>query len=241
MSSEGSDSFLHPPDPDSPENILNELNDHCLSEIFASSDLDEWDLLQIAGVCRRFEPIAKSVFNVKFKKIEGEYYCLGDNRPFEQFLETFGESILCLESISLNEKKSELVTRFCPNLKELKCRVHEQATIDVMRDLITRLKSLQICLPSSVSLANWFGPDIQLENWTIVHESYDLRLPHGNLPKLIEFDFNFSLFFENEAFFHENPQLEHLSIGSWYEFRPRYGYSCFGSLSNLRSVKLSQV
>lgn len=58
--------LLQAPDEDSSNNILNALNDDCLLEIFQR--LPKLDLWSVAGVCKRFNTIAKRRFALKYQE-----------------------------------------------------------------------------------------------------------------------------------------------------------------------------
>lgn len=235
--------LLDPPEPHSPENILNKLNDNCLHVIFSTTNLDVWDLVEIAGVCRIFNSIATDVFKAKHTHFDGHQgETIKSDWPFEQLLETFGSSIESFGTIALNDEECGQVAEYCPNIKELKCRILEQETIDDYRDLFVRLKRLTICFRNgSPNMTDWFGVDIQWESFTLHHYSYNVRLPLGNLPKLREFDFNVSVLHGNEVFFRENPQLEHISMSACYNYGSSIDYSFFSSLPNLRTLDLTKV
>lgn len=53
-----------PPDPESPSNLLNALNDDCLLEIFRYLSLK--DLGSVADVCEKFKAIADTIFPSKY-------------------------------------------------------------------------------------------------------------------------------------------------------------------------------
>lgn len=57
--------LVKPPEQDSPNQILNALNDDCLCEVFRFLPLI--DLNNAAEVCVRFNALAKEVFSSKFK------------------------------------------------------------------------------------------------------------------------------------------------------------------------------
>lgn len=235
-----SNSLSTPPDPDSPENILNKLYDDCLHTIFSSSTLDISDLVQIANVCQRFNCIAKEVFKVKHKNFDEIVIPL--DGPFEDILRAFGESINNFGSAELNDIQCELIAKYCPNIKKLKCTISEQHTIDGLRELIVRLDNLHITLGKAfMSIKEWSGADIQLKSLLIKRKSSYLRLPKGNLPKLFDLNLGLVQLGESELLLRENPQLEKLSMWIWHEdtIWP-IDYSCFGSLQNLRSLDIKQ-
>lgn len=56
------ESLLTPPEQESPQHILNALNDDCLRSIFESNNMEWEDLCSIGSVCSRFNEIVRPVY-----------------------------------------------------------------------------------------------------------------------------------------------------------------------------------
>lgn len=226
---------------DASNNILNQLNDDFVHRIF--SFLEMVDLLEITKVCRRFNKIANEVFEAKHANFEGfRGEIIMHYWPFKDILNTFGRSIKSFGPAVLNDVHCELAVKHCPNVKELKCSVRDQQTVDQLRPLIVRLDKLDIHLTdASISIEDWFGADIQLKKLSIEHSNTYFRLPKGNLPELVELKMkSVRLGGGSEIFFRENPQLRRLSMSGWTEGKRPFDYSCFGLLKQLQIIELNK-
>lgn len=85
-----------PPNPDSPQNILNALNDHCIQEILLRLN-DINDFMNAAKVCTRFEINAIICFPTKFTIIYIDSQDEPSNnlsmKQLPSFLSTFGQHV----------------------------------------------------------------------------------------------------------------------------------------------------
>lgn len=199
------------------------------------------DLLEIADVCRRFNRIAKEVFEAKHSHFENFHNeMIMHYWPFEQFLKTFGQSIKSFGSAALFDNQCELAMKYCPNLIELKCNIRDQQNIDGLRNLIVQLVKLNIHLTDAcMSIEDWFGADIKLQELTVEHSNTYFRLPKGKLPALKEFKMKgVRLVSGSEIFFRENEQLRRFSMSGWSEGKRPFDYSCFGALQNLEALEI---
>lgn len=125
------------PDPESPSNIINKLNDDCVKEIFKSLSLR--DLCAASGTCVQFRENAKFIFKCKFSELklsgvigEGESYISivvrrKDHRLhfeyvrsmnlIENLFENFGTLIKSIDLINVPFSKDiqvqQLIAKYC--------------------------------------------------------------------------------------------------------------------------------
>lgn len=182
------------PDADSPKNVLNMLNDHCLLEIFHKLNLH--DLCAVANVCTRFKSIAINVFCSTYKKRKNVVRDLVvENRKshplslaqIELFMRTFGPEVNAFE---IDASKPSLIllgmcVDHCPKLQVLDVcvtpasngRPHEH-----IRHLLPRLKQLKLASPYPVD--DLFVGDWQLEMLHLINfdpgtvDTTIIKLPH---------------------------------------------------------------
>lgn len=234
---------LNVPDSDSPNNILNKLNDDCLRLIFETSTLDHHDLLQLANVCHRFQYIATTIFQVRHKNFEKFDEEINSGKSsFEGILRTFGKSIKTFGSAVLNDIQCELALKHCRNVKELKCNIRDQETIDELRGFSERLEDLHIEFADFPVMLDGFGVNNKLKKLSIRHLPYNyLRLPRAHLPALIEVNLDCVRISGNDEFFRKNPQIQALSMSRCIDNRWPCDYNFFGSLRNLKKVEVKQL
>lgn len=129
-----------PPHQESPNHILNTLNDDCLLELFESPVFSLWDLVTIANVCTRFHGVAKKAFRTKSID-DKEIFRAIDLWRMEEFFCAFGELIT---SIDLSENESTnadimlwLLLKHCTNITNLECKVCHTRTVCIT-DLLSR-------------------------------------------------------------------------------------------------------
>lgn len=96
--------------------ILVMLDDNCLMEIFGHLDVD--DLLNVANVCIRFNQNAKSVYSLKFKKIQLQLSPVNS----DDWLLNFGSM---MESVHIPcVAMLEAISKHCKSLKNLHIAPH---------------------------------------------------------------------------------------------------------------------
>lgn len=200
--------LLYPPAQDSPQNIVNILNDDCLREIFTNLRLSE--AVAVACVCKRFNQIAKEVFQWKYTtkqiSIDSLMHELPQLMQIECFLGIFGSLITSLKvEFYTNSAVITMIDVYCTSLVELEMGFCEHLISSTSRlfsrltkltlndDFIRRRDVLHRNLPQPAQKYMRFYQDIisacvQLENLTISNKKIRLChfLPPIPLPKLIE-------------------------------------------------------
>lgn len=170
----------------SPQHILNVLNDECLEQIFSENYLNQSDLCAVAAVCQRFYNVAMQVFVVE--KSAPEYLANSEElltplwqidehfRVFGNLMEWIDTKNFTHQSICLG-----LITKYCTRLEKLDCAIFEENTFIEMQPLIRRLHELQLKLYTKDRLVL---PSIACSNLTYLH----LQLFHSsNLADIQEF------------------------------------------------------
>lgn len=130
------DKLMVAPTADSPVDILNALNDVCLLQIF--SELDAYDLYNVAKTCKRFNGIAKLAFESKYRQPNRSFMDdLRDERlewrklsliEIESFLRTFASEIhaVDIKKDCNSDPNPEVVLRmlnaYCPKIESLNFR-----------------------------------------------------------------------------------------------------------------------
>lgn len=204
-------SLKQPPVHDSPQNILNALNDDCLLEIF--KNLHYSTLLSVANVCNRFICLAKEAFSCKYKSKEINILELEWNREptlskVEHFLRVFGSSISILSvvkktslvaKLQLKRKLKntniylKLIEKYCKNINELEIcfKLIDGSVFNDCLSLFKRLKKLKIPILSDPSFFKMISVCSELEVLDVnyIYISEEVIPSKFALPKLVELRF----------------------------------------------------
>lgn len=211
------------PDAQSPDNILNALNDDCLRAIFEHGGLDLFELSSFAGTCKRLRHIGRDEFQRRYAKDLGS--CASDtNTPmsiwqWEDFLRTFDDTIetIDLQFHSNNSIVLHLIANYCPNVRDITCVIDKVNALAELRPFFSRLTSLDVTLKEHVTqqLNDLLAWNSKVERLTLSTHNY--RLTPVRQPKLIEFNLKCCHIetFQRavDAFFITNPQIQRLQIG----------------------------
>lgn len=195
---------LHPqpPEQDSPNHILNVLNDDCLIAIFKKLHFST--LSTVVNVCVRFNCVAKITFSSKYRTkpiniLELDWYRRPTLLQIENFLCEFGLLISAVSTTkekqsnyhytplvpigacdSLNEFKItndhfKLIDKYCKNLKELKINFEFIDEIHIFHEcsaLFKRLKKLQITFTANKAILDLISVCSELKILHINFERY---------------------------------------------------------------------
>lgn len=229
----------------STKHILSTLNDDCLRLIFESSTLNLWDLISIANVCKRFKRIANLVFRSKYRDLANKIVIKQEDLwQTEEFVRTFGDSIAAINLTQVSEASTDIelrmIIKYCKNVIELECEVHEEQTIIELHPIITKLEKLDIRLRDANDFLRLF--DVRLQYQLEKLKAINVILPEMPLPRLRELyaqanDTRKQLTIE--GFFAFNRQLECLTLSN-YDFD--FSIGCIlRYLPNLIDLGLEQV
>lgn len=188
------------PNEEAQENILNALNDVTLQAIFELPELNLYDLLIIASVCRRFKQIANKAFQSRYDN--GKTMQFGDDfqdaADIEELFRCFGESMTSIDLINNHYISKEFVIHLlimhCPNVIELAWCADDiqEEIVQHIRPLLENIQMLDITYKANpLILADLFDMNVyyRLEKLTI-HTDH-LILPHRvNFPHLTEVYFD---------------------------------------------------
>lgn len=173
----------NPPAADSPQNIVNSLNDDVLLQIFG--EFDEIGLYTIANVCTRFREIAGQCFGMKYKELK--YYNYKRYEPLSgmvKLIRIFGPYIKAIH-LDLNYGSARVVPVMaaihCTNLNELhltapKIMVVQKTVKRAVDQILPRLKVLSI-KQYLVNMHSLVNSSCQLDTLRISDNE-------GELPKL---------------------------------------------------------
>lgn len=251
-------SLLKAPAIDSPQNILNALDDSCLYEIVAKIR-DISDYMSIADVCTRFKRIAQQTFVLQRKIFRFDY--LVKNGKFkmsrlEHFLENFGSSILMAQLhfnscsfenlTTMPNQALQLINQHCNRITDLTiCIGQKNRNTNWMelQSVLPNLKRLKImCLHLSMvgKLTDFLAACSELEHLNISGEFHSFHLPNKTMPKLKHLLLltHHLTHFEDTLipFLEVNPQLEVVCLPldeSVIEFLD-------GNTRNLKAITLKQ-
>lgn len=194
---ETSGSSTDSPDQNSPDHILNALDDDCLMEIF--EQLPVRDLYAMAWVCKRFRPIAVRAYHSRYKNesfdwadVDAEY---GGSRlnsvslsVFVDFLRIFGPTSVNVPACFSESVTLGAIAEYCPNLKELKCNKRkpdfrlDPDAFAFLRPILPKLR--KIAIPAASILDICGDVDWQLEELGIDLSGY--KIPKIKSPRLIK-------------------------------------------------------
>lgn len=216
-----------PPLLDSPQNLLNALDDDCLIEIFRKFHLST--LNTVANVCTRFQRIAQQVFSIKHQwKIINILDLTLNRKPalsqVENFLSNFGPLISAVTNIKESYLQSyyilqnedinihlKIICKYCTHLKHLEFNYgHERLgqvqpqTLYAIRPLLERLKSLKIvCIPENTVIFDVLSVCLELETLEMDFIDYTgevCLLPKNAMPKLVAAHFFKPRHFQSQLF-----------------------------------------
>lgn len=101
--------ILVPPAQNSPNHILNILNDECIELIFDLLKENLSDFLNVTKVCTRFQKVAKTTYKKSSKRLtinsNSSAPCSISFEQTHSFLEIFGKSLESINLISIREEK----------------------------------------------------------------------------------------------------------------------------------------
>lgn len=225
------------PAQDSPKNIVNALNDHCLCEIFRKTDhLADFD--SIANVCKRFNQIAKLLFPSKFHSrwIGLDDLVFNDGTSpferitltqFEKFLSNFGSFIVFfkfrsfyLEEIPNFEKLAfNMISTYCKNIRGLDVAITDvlNEIVDEIRPIFSKLTKLHIHFSGHEPVSDFISICTELEELEIEGWPRSFHMPDVALPSLIKFKFRGVVLSEDfqptlQRFLAKNLQIEEIEI-----------------------------
>lgn len=203
---------FHAPDKHGFSEILSKFDEKVVRMFFKISGLTDCELLRYAREYTTDNKSSKSAVVRGTRQIPD--IC---GRPIwcvENFFRNFGECVLRLGSAWLNDIQCNMASKWCPNIQELKCRLFDRETPDKMRELVARLKTLDVhFFGEEIDLGDWYGTDMQMEKLSVVLFNGALvRLPNGPLPKLKELTISHSPMNASERFFMHNLQIEKLTF-----------------------------
>lgn len=220
------------PDINSPDNIINALNDDCLRLIFEEINRLS-DFNPITKVCKRFERIAHETFHLKIRRriVRFSRKTFGDKftlQQIEEFLHDFGSSIeelvldehylRCINITDVSNTFFKMIYKYCKNLDNL-ILIHITGltydTLAEIRPLLSKLKYLKIYLFKE----SHFGPFMefisactQLKALVIGgYNKFGFVLPALNFSNLTDFTL-YGIDMEINEFLRKNPQIENLEI-----------------------------
>lgn len=196
------------PDSESPQNILNTLNDDCLHEILAK--LKWQDLYATADVCHRIRDIAQQVTTKRTLKIMTKV-C----KPLwrvERYLRMFGASIRTVH-IAVNFDVTNimllLLSKYCANVDEITLSYYDGRITNETQSFIQRQRKISI-LQYARSLDGILRSDSSLESLNLAHAIDSNILPPMHLPRLVEF--RVREFEQIGQFLALNQQIEKLTL-----------------------------
>lgn len=222
------DKSLHPaPDQQSPDNILNALNDDCLRMIFDSEQFDLWDLCSIANVCKRFKSIVQRKINLKFGDEPFDTASLYKYNKMlcrvEEYIQSVGSKCTSI-SLPYPHVVSGMCAKYCKNITELRCSLfHCKAAALELRPLLFKLHKLDLNFRENDQGTNWdlnklFTADALVEEMMLEGSRFirpEVTLPTVNLPKLKQLRLSRIVLNDTETttkFFSHNQQLKKLSL-----------------------------
>lgn len=206
------------PAEDSPNNILNALNNDCLREIFDRDEIDSMDLAAIANTCTRFNAIAKRAFNKKYDE-DLTKFKTADLWRVDEFLRTFGEqipSVLFFGEFFGDRLDivSRMILEHCINVTKLACSALNESSRVPLRRIVPQLQELTITNADEHASEIFDEETIyQLKKLHFIEFS-SLNLPRAKMPELLDLCIGRGWFsFErNFHFFLLNPQIQVFSL-----------------------------
>lgn len=217
------ETLLVPVDEQSPNHILNSLNDDCIAAIFEQDQISFTDLQELAVVCKHFKLIAQTAMQLRRRRYADHYLELTSTKPLwqvEKFLMEFGASVKCvnLKSFDISPKVVlGMVLEYCTNINNVSDSVLHQETINEMAPLFGRLRRLHLDLHTSIDLNALNVNDSRLEALSLyTYNSNDaLILPAANLSQLTDLEwyaFGANNILALTQFIATNPQLQVVTV-----------------------------
>lgn len=230
----------------SPDNILNALNDDCLRAIFGKINRLA-DIVSISHVCKRFKQIGEDVFPWTIRRSRVRLNSLSPkgarvtSLQIENFLRAWGSSVLSLEVKKMSGSNTllKLMNNNCPNLTHLRIiNVNDirESTVTKIQPLLAKLKQLEIDLSEVREFPPFYeliSTCTQLETLEI-NNSSALPLPMMTFANLINFKMNASYRMIGE-FLLLNPQLQSLDVA----YSQGLGQFIESNLLSLQKINLS--
>lgn len=241
-----------PPKQDSPQHILNALNDDCLEGVFKQFKLP--DLSVAADVCVRFQQHAIDAFTLKYKhviKFEHVAQFKGNPGKFEVMLRNFGSLIqtLCVNRNVLKADSIELlkmVNKYVPTLKNLKlCNFQVAESVNDVHSLFSKLETLSLSNCAFTSGAETLLTRCaELKQLALYDVDWDNYCIDHTFPKLEEVLLSSCSTIDDaefKKFITSNPTLKKLSIDDNSELKSVSIIQAIGkNLQNLVELKIDQ-
>lgn len=226
------------PDEDSPQHILNRLNNHCIQEIFKRISIV--DLNSVTDVCTRFKQNAEEIFSLYHQK---RFRCVSLTLVKPQIFRNFAHLI---KSVYLNGSgTNDCLDSFNPNNNVIESLRLRSADISVnkLEPLLPKLKSLELsnCAFNGEHL-DLFSFCVELQHLKVKLSQFD-KFASCKMPKLKKFEFDDHFHRENlKSFIEMNPQLSSISIGTTDKVRGPKNFQehlmQIGELKSLCALKL---
>lgn len=215
------ESLKSPPDQQSPQHILNALNDDCLRTIFESNNLTIDDLCSLGSVCSHFNTIASQVFARKYKDERRSRESLESDSlwKIEEYFRI--ASIMSIEHSDFSYVNAAPITgfivKYCRNLKELQWTCGYGKSVIELQPIFDNLTHVTLWDVSHHFTAT-LTSNASLEYLKISGMAANAKMPNLQLPKLIQLELD-QLYqaADNESvelFVCLNPQLKSLKIDS---------------------------
>lgn len=240
-----------PPKQDSPQHILNALNDDCLERVFKQFKLP--DLSVAADVCVRFRVFAVDAFEKYKNVIKFGHVAEFKNRPdlFEVMLRNFGSTIHSL-SIDKNALKIDAIdllkmfNKYMPALKDLKLK---NFTVDEdLNDVHPLFAKLQTLSMSDCAFSDGaeelLAPCAELKQLSISDVDWDNHCIDHTFPKLQEVSITCCSTIDDaefKKFIASNTTLKKLTIDNNSELKSASIIQSIGQhLKNLVELEIDQ-
>lgn len=227
------------PTEDSPNNILNALDDDCLCLVFEQID-QLADFVTITKVCTRFKRLVKRISRSIIKQFTLNFADLTLEKEvklseIEEFLCEFGSFILnvSLNKICINHIVDapnillKMINKYCKNIRKLYLRdiieITSQTVFEI-QPLLSKLKHLDIALsggPEFIEFTLFISVCTKLEYLYLYIEEFvwfefQYILPTITFPNLIGFHLIYRTTGDSLMSYYEflerNPQIEILTI-----------------------------
>lgn len=141
------DSLKAAPEQQSPQNILNVLNDDCLQTIFDSSKFDIWDLCSIASVCKRFNDLVKRKIESKARDEKFTIFRLPQSNILCRFEEYIQNYVSKCSDIQIHETfmAGEMCAKYCKKVYVLRLWLDDDNTpLLELRPLVRQAHKLEV-------------------------------------------------------------------------------------------------
>lgn len=236
MSTKTPASMFPAPDEESPLNILNSLNDHCLQEIFKRISIV--DLSSATEVCMRFKQNAEQVFSIYHeKRFRFVSLTLVKSQVFQNFVHL-------IKSVYLNGSQASRCLNYFNGSSKMRSLHLRSADIHVgkLRPLLSKLTSLEITSCQYIGKAS----DLlsfcrELQYLKVKHSKFGQFSP-CKMPKLQKFEFEDYAYTQNlRSFIETNTQLSSISVRTISKLPPNDFVAHllkFRNLKQLNSLKL---